>query len=41
MNLVLYSYYKEESPGVWEHVIVTEKDTTPAIEKMAEQPFSD
>jgi hypothetical protein len=41
MNLVLYSYNKEESPGVWVHVIITEKETAPAIEIMSEQPFSD
>jgi hypothetical protein len=41
MNLVLYSYYKEESPGVWVHVIITEKSTEKAIEEMANQPFSD
>lgn len=41
MNLVLYSYYKEESPGVWIHVITTEKSTEKAIQEMEIQPFSD
>lgn len=41
MNVVLYSYYKEESPGVWVHEIITQKDTEKAIKEMENQPFSD
>lgn len=41
MNLVLFSYYREESPAIWVHVIVTEKSTEKAIEEMENQPFSD
>lgn len=40
MNLVIFSYYYEEYPGIWVHYIATQKSIE-AIEKMREQPFSD
>ena len=40
-SLVLYSYYKQESPSEWIHIIITEKGTEKAIEAMEDQSFSD